>query len=445
MDTHGARTTTCALDVEVRWGEGELLASEHLREVARYRLSTAALAPHERGFVVQREWLGDDDVVDGMLLASVEGELVQVSHVGGARQSLRLGERTIVHVGPLVFRVSNVAPRPEVAGGWASTLSPRSHAWTFASFALHALALGCMMLMPPKASSLSLDLMSEDTRYLHYLTTPVTRDDDELPWTSDHQNKAEGETSARHAGEEGEAGDHKAPRTDRRMAVQGHDKTRQVSRQVSSSEAQTAGVLGVLAGASAALGPSSPFAADRPLGYDPIGALGALFGNTIGDNHGQGGLGMRNPGRGGGGDAVGTVGVGTLNTGDGARGSPGGHGWSGPRRESRVPVLRQHEAEVRGSLAKEVIRRTIQRRMNEIRFCYESGLARDPGLSGRLAISFLIAPSGAVQQAVIKESTLSSRAVADCVASAMRRVSFPAPNGGGYVQVTYPFSFAAAD
>jgi TonB family protein len=168
-----------------------------------------------------------------------------------------------------------------------------------------------------------------------------------------------------------------------------------------------------------------------------------LFGNTIGANQGFGGLGMRNTGRGGGGDAQGAVGVGPLNTGDGARGAPGGHGWSGPRRDARVPVLRQHEAEVRGSLSKEVIRRTIQRRLNEVRFCYESGLARDPGLSGRLAISFLIAPSGVVQQAAIKESTLSSRAVADCVAQAMRRLSFPAPDGGGYVQVTYPFSFAA--
>jgi hypothetical protein len=174
-----------------------------------------------------------------------------------------------------------------------------------------------------------------------------------------------------------------------------------------------------------------------------VSAIGAVFGNTIGANEGMGGLGLRKAGRGGGGDAVGTIGVGKLNTGDGARGAPGAHGVSGPRRESRVPVLRQYEADVHGSLSKEVIRRTIQRRLNEVRFCYESGLARDPALSGRLAVSFLIAPSGVVQQAAITESTLSSSSVADCVAQAMRRLSFPAPEGGGYVRVTYPFSFAA--
>jgi hypothetical protein len=212
---------------------------------------------------------------------------------------------------------------------------------------------------------------------------------------------------------------------------------------VTTQEAREAGVLGVLPAASSAMGPSSPFAADTPIGYDPVSAIGAVFGNTIGANEGMGGLGLGKAGRGGGGDAVGTIGVGKLNTGDGARGAPGAHGVSGPRRESRVPVLRQYEADVHGSLSKEVIRRTIQRRLNEVRFCYESGLARDPALSGRLAVSFLIAPSGVVQQAAITESTLSSSSVADCVAQAMRRLSFPAPEGGGYVRVTYPFSFAA--
>jgi TonB family protein len=445
MFAHGARTATCALDVEVRWGDGELLASEHLRELVRYRLRTDALAAHERGFVVQPAWLCADAKADGMTLASAEGDLVNVFPVTGATQTLRMGEQTLVHVGPLVFRFAVVAPRWNGSPGFLQTLSPRPHAWTFASFALHALALGCMMLMPPKASSLSLDLMSEDTRYMRYLSTPVTRDEADLPWTSQDGARAEGETSKKHAGEEGKAGDDKAAKTDRRMAVQGRDDRREVARTVSAHEAQQAGVLGVLAAASSTLGPSSPFAADKPLGYDPVGALGALFGNTIGENQGAGGLGMRSTGRGGGGDARGTVGVGTLNTGDGARGAPGAHGWSAPRREARVPVLRQHEADVHGSLSKEVIRRTIQRRLNEVRYCYESGLARDPSLSGRLAVSFLIAPSGVVQQTAIAESTLGNRAVSDCVAAAVRRLSFPAPEGGGYVRVTYPFSFTASE
>jgi hypothetical protein len=443
MEAHAARTTSCALDVEVRWGDGELLASEHLRELVHYQLRTSALCAHERGFVVQREWLPAEASAQGMTLASREGDVVRVLPMSGEPRTLQLGEQTLVHVGPLVFRIAVVAPRWHWGSGFLHTLSPRSHAWTFASFALHALALGCMTLMPPKASSLSLDLMSEDARYTRYLSAPVSRDDETLPWTSNDASQAEGETSARHAGEEGEAGDDKAARTDLRMAVKGRADQRNVARVVSAHEAQQAGVLGVLPAVSGTLGPSSPFAADTPLGYDPVSAMGALFGTALGANQGPGGLGLHASGRGGDGDARGTVGVGTLNTGDGARGAPGAHGWSGPRREARVPVLRQHMAEVRGSLSKEVIRRTIQRRLNEVRFCYESGLARDAELSGRLAVSFLIAPTGVVQQAVIKENTLASRAVADCVAQAMRRLTFPAPDGGGYVQVTYPFSFSA--
>jgi TonB family protein len=96
---------------------------------------------------------------------------------------------------------------------------------------------------------------------------------------------------------------------------------------------------------------------------------------------------------------------------------------------------------VRGSLSKEVIRRTIQRHANEVRFCYEQGLAQRPDLAGRVDLQFVIAPSGAVQAAEVASSTLQEARTEDCIRKAVRRFAFPAPDGGGVVIVRYPFVF----
>ncbi|MDB4972100.1 MAG: putative abductin-like protein [Myxococcaceae bacterium] len=444
MRAKAARTATCALDVEVRWGDGELLASEHLRALSRYQLSVRVLPAGAAGFVVKRDWLeGAGD--RAFTLAQLEVDHALITEVSGASRTLRLGEQTLVHVGPLVFRLALVEPRATATSVWTEALRPRDHAWTLVSFGLHALALSCMMLMPPRASSLSLDLMSEDTRYARYLTTPVAPEELELPWTRDGQDQAPAsEESPRSAGDEGQAGKVDAPKSDRRMAVQGKSSERLLSNKPTAAEAREAGLLGALATASANLGPSSPYGPDTQVGYDAVSEIGKLFGANVGESEGLGGLGLRGSARGGGGDAEGTVGVGTLNTGEGARHALGAtHGLLGRSREAHVPSLRSGTPEVRGSLSKEVIRRAIHLHLNEVRFCYERGLVGDPQLSGRVAVSFLIAPSGAVQQAGIKESTLGSKAVTDCIAQAVRRFTFPAPEGGGYVQVSYPFSFAA--
>lgn len=99
---------------------------------------------------------------------------------------------------------------------------------------------------------------------------------------------------------------------------------------------------------------------------------------------------------------------------------------------------------MRGSLPAEVIRRVIRRHQGEIRLCYERALARSPNLEGRVTLSFIISPTGAVQSATITQSTLNEPSVESCVATAARRWTFPAPDGGGIVAVNYPFVFSSA-
>jgi TonB family protein len=330
---------------------------------------------------------------------------------------------------------------PEVLPPTNVPIDPKRHAWTFASVALHGLMLGCMALLPPKASSLSLDAVGENDRYARYLAAPVMRDE-ELPWTEDDGLKGEGEQpedAARDKGDEGKAGKQDAPKTDNRMAIVGNAKQRMPGR-ITADNAGNQGILGVLA-AAATTGPVSDVWNARAEGYDAVAAMGALFGANIGDNAGFNGIGLRGIGRHGGGDVDGAIGIGTLETGELARGTPGSHSLTSPRRESHVPKLRIGEVEAKGSLSKEAIRRVIHRNLSQVRFCYEQALGARPDLAGRVSVQFMISPSGVVQNSSVAQSTLGSEQVDRCVADAVRRWTFPAPDGGGYVTVSYPFLF----
>ena len=97
-----------------------------------------------------------------------------------------------------------------------------------------------------------------------------------------------------------------------------------------------------------------------------------------------------------------------------------------------------------GSIDKEVIRRVIRLHINEIRFCYEKGLAQNPSIEGRVSVSFRIGASGAVESSVVRESTLKSPDVEACIAGRVLRWQFPKPVGGS-VGVTYPFVLQAQE
>jgi TonB family protein len=310
-----------------------------------------------------------------------------------------------------------------------------SHRWTWASFAVHGIMLACLALLPPRGSALALDMLSEDARYARYLATALEQT------TSDVQSITEllqGEPSggAAQPGDQGKAGKPAADARPKRSSGSVAEPAKSAP-----TEARSVGILGVLAAHSTWLDARGKFEQGAGFGYEPGEALGSLLGAQLGDSSGFGALGMRGTGRAGAGGVAGSIGVGRLVTGDAT--GPGGHGRAHELmpmgRRSHVPRVISSGAEVRGSLSKESIRRVIQRHLNEVRFCYEEALRRRPELAGRVQTAFLIAPSGAVQQASIAESSLNSPEVEDCIVRAVRRWPFPAPEGGGYVTVRYPF------
>jgi len=208
-----------------------------------------------------------------------------------------------------------------------------------------------------------------------------------------------------------------------------------------------AGILGVMQQESGHF-LASPYGGAFAVGNDDSDVWGGLTGTEVGEAYGVGGLGLVGTGRGGGGTGEGTIGLGNTGLiGRGGGGSGSGYGRGAGAgfggRGTSVPTVRQAKAEVQGALDKDIIRRIVRAHINEIRHCYNQVLARDPSDKGRVAIQFTIGASGKVLKAVVQESTMRSTLIGQCMTRAVPRWTFPKPEGGGSVIVTYPFVFEA--
>ena len=386
--------------------------------------------------------------INGATSAITDAQLQPCSEMGGAKQYPLPREATarVTHNG-FTYMVKPVNAGKKIATGVNIEWTP----WFYIGGSLFVFAslLTAFYFMPPSPASLSLDLLNTDSRLVKYLLEPPATEEEETPeWLDDSKSQdSEGGKGKRHKDEEGQMGKKEAKKTNNRYAIEGpkDNADPKMARENAKEQARNAGVLGTLKALTGSWNaPTSPYGADTALGNDPMSAMGALMGDQIGENFGFGGLGLRGTGRGGGGTGEGTIGLGNLGTighgGGGGNGNGYGRGAGGFRgRSARVPKIRSGAADVRGSLSKEVIRRVIRRHINEVRFCYEQELNQRPDLEGRVTVKFIISPTGSVQTSMVSNSTLKNGRVEKCVAGAVRRWTFPAPDGGGVVIVNYPF------
>ena len=130
------------------------------------------------------------------------------------------------------------------------------------------------------------------------------------------------------------------------------------------------------------------------LGGDLKGAIGGITGNSVGDAHGFGGLGLKGTGTGGGGsgNTIGVGAVGTKGRGGGMGSFGNGVGGLGKKGDRDVNVA-TGTAVVMGSIDKELIRKVIQDHAAQIRYCYEQQLAINPKLQGDLSAWFGSVPA----------------------------------------------------
>ncbi|MBX3230735.1 MAG: AgmX/PglI C-terminal domain-containing protein [Labilithrix sp.] len=219
-------------------------------------------------------------------------------------------------------------------------------------------------------------------------------------------------------------------------------------------EASSFGLIGLLG---AGTGGSDRFAA-----YEGPSATGNIFGATIDDAIGLGGATLSGVGEAGGGKGKGIardgIGVGCSacmgdSRGLGGAGGRARGGWGGHVVKS--PVLRCggdlettangggcSGVQVNGRLPPEAVQRVVRQGFGRLRFCYESGLRRNPGLEGRVAVKFVIDREGAVAMASAGGGDLPDAEVTACVVRGFQSMSFPPPEGG-IVTVVYPLVFSS--
>jgi TonB family protein len=189
-------------------------------------------------------------------------------------------------------------------------------------------------------------------------------------------------------------------------------------------------------------GGSSKSLFEAGLGTGVNAALGGLTGGAgVGDAQGVGGLGSRGSGAGGGGMGLGLGGLGTKGGGRG-RGGYGSIDLGGKGKDSTRVI--PGKTTVVGGLDKDVIMKVIKRHQNEIKFCYEQELQKNPALGGKVAVAWTIDPAGGVSEANVSESSIGNANVEGCIVQRIRRWKFPEPAGGGVVNVTFPWIFKAA-
>lgn len=252
---------------------------------------------------------------------------------------------------------------------------------------------------------------------------------------ADKSQKQAGEQAERHKGDEGKMGKRDAPENK-------NNRSAPKAIKIDAKElVKNSGLLKTIGGDGS--GGLSTIFGQGGLGGDIKGAVGNMFGTKVGDSGGFGGLGLKGTGTGGGGVGN-TIGIGEIGT-KGRGGGLGNYGLGVGQLSGKKGVevgISDSDSVVQGSLDKELIRQVIRRNIGQIKYCYEKELQIKPRLAGKLAVRFIISPSGDVTSANVAEgSTLTDRAVGQCVTVRVRSWKFPSPKGGGSVIVTYPFVF----
>jgi hypothetical protein len=100
-------------------------------------------------------------------------------------------------------------------------------------------------------------------------------------------------------------------------------------------------------------------------------------------------------------------------------------------------------------LDKEYIQAAVREIAPLLRECYESGLSRDPSISGKIVVDFTIEGEpdvgGVIGDSAIDadKSSLTDPGVRECVKETMYALQIDPPPMGGVVRVAYPFVFAS--
>jgi hypothetical protein len=426
-----------AVEVTVLWGN-TVLSVTHLTPPRPYTVGHGEGA--EVDYVLPREL---SPVACAPIVALENGTARALAPEG----AVLVGDD--VSFGALTFRVRSVVAGKRVPR--AIGMDARGVGGAFAvSVASVAAFMGALAYYTPAlGASLDSELDRDRIDAMRvYLQAQAERERDRQQEDAGKTAQPEGGGTPGEAakGPEGKMGRPERPSVNKRTAIAGTGDV-VLSRESALKEAQTFGLVGMLASMNARALPSAVWGADIPNGPDASDAWGELFGKEPGESGGLGGLGLSGVGDGGGGlgRGIGLGSIGTCGTNCGMGPGRGGIGWSvgttGPGHHSSAPRLRTAgPTTVNGHIPAEVIQRVVRQNYGRFRACYENGLRTNPNLTGRVTARFVIGRDGSVTTVANGGSDLPNSSVVSCVVTQFYGLSFPAPDGG-VVSVIYPIMF----
>lgn len=377
---------------------------------------------------ISDKWAGFVDIGEERrtIQEMIESGKAQSSGGGTYQIEVAANTRVVVDLGHVIFFAQMVPAGAKVAASLTENLDyPFIGIMTFMVFL--GLLTGIWVLNSDYISSSSMNEVPD--RFVELLLEePPEEIPQEKSKPSGNPDAGEGAKAKR---EEGKVG-----KKDAKMDRAKGNKVEMDKRQIDKEIAENAGVLGAMrdgAEMDGVFGSSG-------LNSDLAGGIGGLIG-AKGTQIGSGGLGSRGSGLGGGGTAEGLGGLGTKGRGSGASGFGEGGGNFGAKGEGGIGRI-GGDPIILGALDKSLIDAVIKRNMNQIRYCYQRELTKNPDLGGKIVVKFVIAKDGTVSSATTKSSTMGNKAVENCINGRFMRFKFPEPKGGGIVIVSYPFIFS---
>jgi hypothetical protein len=456
-----------AIEVVIKWGHTALHV-EHLSPVRPFVVGEA-----NADYILPAESLGGLSSIAivsldmGMAKANAPAGVVanvttKEGHKIESRGDVALADGTKVVFGlpnsEITFEVSAVRAGRKIETGFLANLSMAAHKYTALSFIAHAAIFATFAFFMPKMNADDADSAERDNILMmqKMLNASAEREQEQLQQddTGATDSQKTGGTGEQAKGDEGQLGKTTPTDSHGRYGFAGpkDNPDPQLQRKEELQAAKNFGMIGILS--SMSMDPNAPAAAwgaDDALGRDEKSAMGNMWGATIDEAIGSGGLGLSGTGEGGGGNGagIGLDKVGGLGNGAGCTNGhcgqgigPGGMGISTGRLPHahipKGPTFREAgPISANGHLPAEVIQRVVRQNFGRFRACYESGMRNNPGLQGRVAVKFVIGRDGSVNVAQDAGSDLPDQGVVGCVVRSFQTLSFPSPDNG-IVTVTYP-------
>jgi len=455
-----------AIEIMIQWG-ASILHVAHLapprsfyvgEENADFVLPENALGAKRLPVVL----VGEDKVARVVVSASAMGSIENngkasaidatnaepcAAFAGASQIAVNLGAKAKIEIGGITLHVSRVKAGKKVKGAMA--LDKKGLPWHGLSFLMHAgLLAAAAYFLPPMGAdqegSIDNDKLSFMQQALN-VTAEQEQEKKEADVVENQDKTPGGSEGTRSILSEGKMGSTTSRNTSGKFAIAGSkDNTDpQVARAAALSDAQTFGMIGLVSTLSGGdpNAVTAPWGGDLSVGNDSRSALGNMWGASIDEAAGAGGLGLSGLEQGGGGKGEG-IGIGRVGTIGTDLGNQGGYSRGLPQKthNAKPPRIRPEGITTSGRLPGEVIQRIVRQNFGRYRFCYEQGLRGNPNLQGRVAVRFVIGRDGSVSQVQNGGSDMPDANVVSCVVRSFYGLSFPSPENG-IVTVNYPIMF----